>query len=174
MDKTILITLNGHSEQFRLEAAAHDELERYLAGASARLHDDPDQAEILSDLERSVGDRLAALSGGSDRLITEADVNGVLEAIGSVDAGSGAGGTAAAAAAAASPSATGAPKRRLQRIRQGQQLAGVCTGIAAYADLDVNWVRLFFLAATTVTAGVFALVYAALAFFLPVAETRSA
>jgi phage shock protein C len=61
--------------------------------------------------------------------------------------------------------------RRLHRIREGQKLFGVCTGLAAYAEIDVDWVRTLFIFATIVTAGLFLLVYVALAFILPVAAT---
>ena len=165
MDKTIMIGLTGHADQYRLDEDAYDRLERYLERAAVRLRDDPDQAEILGDLERSVGDKLAALLGSGDRLVTAADIDGVLEELGAVDTGQ-----------EPSPAETAAPARvrRLQRIRKGQQLAGVCNGLAAYADLPVDWVRTGFILATVVTAGIFGLVYVALAFILPVAETREA
>ena len=50
-------------------------------------------------------------------------------------------------------------------------MAGVCTGLAAYAEIDVAWVRTLFVFATILTAGIFLLVYVALAFILPVAAT---
>ena len=62
--------------------------------------------------------------------------------------------------------------RRLQRIREGQQIAGVCNGLAVYAQLDVAWVRTLFVLGTLVTAGILGLVYIALAFILPVASKR--
>jgi phage shock protein PspC (stress-responsive transcriptional regulator) len=62
--------------------------------------------------------------------------------------------------------------RRLWRIRDGQELAGVCNGLAAYAELPVDWVRAGFVLATVFTAGIFGLVYVALAFILRVAPTR--
>ena len=44
-------------------------------------------------------------------------------------------------------------------------------GIASYAELPVDWVRTFFVLATIFSAGIFGLVYIALAFALPVAAT---
>ena len=166
MNKTILITLNGHPEPYRLDVEANDRLEAYLDKATAGLQDDPDRAEVLGDIERSVGDKLAALLRSGDRVVTAADIDGVVEAIGAVDTGR-------EPAPPAGPQV--APrKRRLQRIRKGQKVAGVCTGLAAYSQVGVDWVRLFFLAATVATAGAFALVYVALAVILPVAETSEA
>jgi phage shock protein PspC (stress-responsive transcriptional regulator) len=164
VDKTISISLSGHPEQYRLEQAAYDRLSRYLDRAAARLQDDPDRAEVVGDLERSVGDKLALLLGSDDRLVTAADIDGVLEEIGAVDTGRDPG-----------PEVTGPPpRRRLQRIREGQQIAGVCTGLADYAQVDVDWVRTVFILGTLVTAGILALVYIAMVFILPVAATHEA
>ncbi len=64
--------------------------------------------------------------------------------------------------------------RRLLRITQGQQMAGVCTGLAAYAEVRVDWVRTFFVLATVFSAGLFGLVYVALVFIMPVAHASEA
>jgi phage shock protein C len=166
MDRTIVVNLNGHPDGYRLEVPAYDRLQAYLDEAAAGLHDDPDAADVLGDLERSVGDKLSVLLDPADRLVTATDIEGVLEQIGAVET--------ARQAASPSPAPPGPPpKRRLQRIRTGQKVAGVCTGLADYAQLDVDWVRTFFLLATVLTAGVFGLVYVGLAFILPVAETRA-
>ena len=50
----------------------------------------------------------------------------------------------------------------------------MCAGLAAYAELDVDWVRTFFVLGTLVTAGILGLVYIALAFILPIAEKQEA
>jgi phage shock protein C len=162
VNKTINISLTGHAEQYRLDEAAADRLTRYLDRAASRLQTDPDRAEVLGDLERSVGDKLATLVGSDDRVVTAADIDGILEQIGAVDTGHDDGGDVAR------PRPRG---RRLQRVREGQQLAGVCTGLAAYADLRIDWVRSGFVIGSVFTAGVFVLIYVALAFILPVAAT---
>jgi phage shock protein PspC (stress-responsive transcriptional regulator) len=165
MDKTIVIRLTGHTEQYRLDEDAYDRLAQFLDKAELRLRDDPDQAEVLGDLERSVGDKLVTLLGSEDRTVTVADIDGIIEEIGAVDTGRDQG----------SDEARPRPRgRRLQRIREGQKIAGVCTGLAAYAELDVDWVRTGFVLATVFTAGAFALVYAAMALILPIVPDRKA
>jgi phage shock protein PspC (stress-responsive transcriptional regulator) len=165
MDRTILVSLDGHAGRFRLDEPADARLSRYLERAAARLYDDPDRAEVLGDLERSVGDRLAALPGPADRVVTTVDIDGVLEAIGAVETGH-------------DPVADVRPapgrRRRLRRVREGQQIAGVCTGLAAYAEIDVDWVRTVFVLGTLVTAGILGLVYIVLVLVLPVTPTREA
>ena len=165
MQKTIVINLSGHPEAYRFTEDAYDRLKDYLDRAATRLQDDGDRAEVLGDLERSVGDKLAAVVGSDDRLVSVADIDGVLEEIGAVDTGQ---------EPAGDEPDRPPRRRRLQRIREGQWIAGVCNGLAEYAELRVDWVRTLFIFATLLTAGGFALVYIALAFLLPVASTREA
>ena len=162
MDKTVVIGLNGHASQFRLEGDAYDLLSQYLDRAAARLPADADRAEVLGDLERSIGDKLVALLGSEDRAVTASDVDGILEEIGGFE-----GEDEQVIGKGLIP-----PRlRRLHRVRAGQQLAGVCAGLSAYADLDIGWVRLGFMAATAMTLGLAALVYIVLAFVLPISDT---
>jgi phage shock protein PspC (stress-responsive transcriptional regulator) len=163
MDKTIMVGLSGHPDQYRLEEAAYDRLTGYLDRAASRLQDDPDRAEVLRDLEGSIGDKLAALVGSGDRLVTATDIDRILDEIGAVDTGRDPGPEEAD---------TKPRPRRLRRIREGQQLAGVCNGLADYAELRIDWVRTLFLLGTVVTGGILGLVYIALAFILPVSATR--
>jgi phage shock protein C len=51
--------------------------------------------------------------------------------------------------------------RRLIRTRRGRMLAGVCSGIAEYANIDVNIIRAVLAALTVLTGGLFGLVYLA-------------
>jgi phage shock protein PspC (stress-responsive transcriptional regulator) len=162
VNKTINISLTGHTEQYRLDEDAADHLTRYLDRAATRLHDDPDRAEVLGDLERSVGDKLATLIGSDDRVVSATDIDRILEDIGAVDTGHD------------DPPEEARPRprgRRLQRVREGQQIAGVCNGLAAYADLRIDWVRAGFVIGSVFTAGLMVLVYVALAFILPIADT---
>ena len=157
MDKTISVNLAGHAQPYRLEQDAYDRLARYLDRAARRLQDDPDRAEVLGDLERSIGDRLAAMVASGDRLLTVADIEDVLDEIGMVDTGRDHG-----------PEDGGTPRRRLRRIREGQEIAGVCTGIAAYSEIRVDWVRTTVVLGTIFTGGILGVVYIALAVILPV------
>ena len=51
--------------------------------------------------------------------------------------------------------------KRLIRTQKGRMVAGVCSGIAEYASIDVNVIRAVFAALTVLTGGFFALVYLA-------------
>ena len=43
------------------------------------------------------------------------------------------------------PIYTTTPKKRLERLRYDKKIAGVCSGVARYLDLDTNLVRLIWL-----------------------------
>ena len=163
MNKVIDVSLNGHADPFRLHDDAYDLLNGYLEGARSRLRDDPDHAEVIGDLERSIGEKLSARLSVEKRVIAIADVSAVLDEIGAVDTGG----------SDRTPSvAQRTGRRRLFRVREGQQLAGVCAGLALYSDIDVAWVRTIFVLLAIFTAGVFLLVYVLAMFLLPVVATR--
>ncbi len=161
MHRVTVIDLEGQATPFRIHEDAYDALSRYLGHARLRLAEDPDGKEILADLERSIGEKLAERRGGGDRILAMADVAAVLNDVGPV------GGEGAAAAAPSRPR-----RRRLYRIKAGQEIAGVCEGVSAYTEIDVAWVRTIFFALALVTAGIFILVYLALVFILPITATR--
>lgn len=167
MHRVIAIDLDGQADPFRAHEDAYDALRGYLDQASARLATDPDRAEVLGDLERSIGSQLRDRVGPIDRNVTLEDVRSVLGAIGPVGVGD------EHARPPVAPRTT-RRRRRLARISEGQDFFGVCNGLAAYAQLDVGWVRTIFFFLALVTAGVFGLVYFAMALILPVEPTEEA
>ena len=66
---------------------------------------------------------------------------------------------------------TRARRRRLYQIRDGAMISGLCTGIAAYLDVDVTIVRVVFVVLAFLTRGAWLLVYGVLMFVIPYAET---
>lgn len=166
MNKVILIDLDGQDHPFRIHEDAYDALSAYLDRARAGLTHDPDRAEVVGDLERSIGAKLTDRLGASDRIVTGADIEAVLADVGPVGAGD------ERPAQAASERPRG--RRRLARIREGQDIAGVCTGLSAYSEIDLGWVRTIFFFAILLTGGLFLVVYVVMAFVLPVVPTREA
>lgn len=164
MQKVVDVSLSGHAEPYRLHEDAYDALRRYLERAGARLRDDPDRAEVIGDLERSIGERLTNLVRSGTGVIDAVAINAILEEVGAVDTEGG--------EPVAAPVDRPRARRRLYRIREGQEWAGVCTGLAAYAELEVNVVRWVFVGLGLVTVGLFLLVYVVAMFVLPVVATR--
>ncbi len=163
MEKVIQISLSGHLQAFRSSQEAYDVLAQYLERARTRLKADPDHAEVIRDLEQSIGEKLKTRVQSDDQVLSVADIGAVLAEIGPVDTGT------------AEPHFTSSVpknKRRLVRIAEGQDIWGVCQGFAAYSDIPVDWVRTMFFALALVTGGIFILVYFGMAVWLPVVATR--
>ena len=59
MHKVVTINLNGQAYQF--DEDAYERIRAYLGRAEAQLHDNPDRAEILADLEQAIADKCAPL-----------------------------------------------------------------------------------------------------------------
>jgi phage shock protein PspC (stress-responsive transcriptional regulator) len=172
MDRTINVRLSGHDRRFELDEDAYKHLAGYLQRAGSRL-DDAERAEVLGDLERSIGERLEEF-GQRQQAFTVGDIDRVLEDVGPVETGreSAADGQSSVSG---QPPANGQPaKRRLRRIREGQQIAGVCTGLAEYTQVDVDWMRTGWVLGALVTGGVLIVVYIALIFVLPIDEPQGA
>jgi phage shock protein PspC (stress-responsive transcriptional regulator) len=165
MERVVTINLNGNP--FQLEEPAYDALRAYIGRAEAALVDNPDQAEIVHDLEQAIADKCAAYLSPSKSVVSAAEMARILDEMGPVNGEAEAGAEAPRAESTAPPHA----RKRLYRIKDGAQIAGVCGGLGAYFDLDVNWIRFLFLVAAVFTSGAFALVYIAMMFLIPSAHT---
>jgi len=179
MNKVITINLNGQA--YQLEEDGFEALRKYLDSAARQLGGNPDKAEIIADIEQSIGDKFRAVMGANKTVVVTKEVEDVIAEMGPVqdasdarDESAGRAGAAgdprAGAAAAASAGGTEMPPRRLYRIREGAKIGGVCNGLAAYFGIEVTIVRLLFIfVALTFGAGV--LLYFIMMFVIPAAET---
>ena len=168
MKSAISVELDGST--FSLDERAYEALHVYLDRAGARLGSHPDRAEVIAGLERSIAAKLRQRAqGGGAAPIDEAAMLAVLKEVGRVD-----GPALDDSAARGSGAGHGARRaRRLFRLREGQQLAGVCTGLAAYLAIDVGMVRIIFILAMVFSGGTLALLYVVLALLVPLAQTES-
>ncbi len=173
MNTVIIINLNGNA--FHLEEPGFVSLRAYLERAQAQLKDNPDKAEIMADLEQAIADKCAHFLRPHKNVLTAAEIDEVLKEMGpvqsdsGVDAGAGAS-TAPNQDAKSSGAAAGAPKR-LYQIREGAMISGVCTGLAAYLNVDVTIVRIAFVILTLLTTGAWILVYLGMMLAVPFANT---
>ena len=106
-------------------------------------------------------------------MVNEAEIAKIIEEMGPVESAEekAAGATPEGAAEQAPPYVGPQPRKRLFNIREGAMWAGVCNGIAAYINVDVTWVRIAFALVTIFSWGGMILVYIALAFIVPTANT---
>lgn len=177
MRTVITVSLNGNA--YQLDEAAHAALRAYLGRAETTLHGNVDLAEILADIEQAIAEKCQRCLGPHKTVVTDEEMRRILEEMGPVDSG------ATAGARDHQPQEPTAPPveprrapspRRLYRIRAGEWLGGVCTGLEAYFGYDATLVRIgfvafFLLVAALTESPVGAVLYAALWLIVPYADT---
>jgi len=165
MKTAITVELDGTS--FALDERALLALRAYLDRAAARLRAHPDRVEVLAALERNVAAKLARRGAAPNAPIAEAEMLAALKEVGRVD-GPDLGEADPATAGSYGRSRT----RRLYRLKEGQQIVGVCTGLAAFADVEVGIVRLIFILGAVFSGGLLLVAYVVLMFVMPIAHTE--
>ncbi len=166
-------TINLNNNAYQIDEDGFEALREYLERAERALASNPDRAEILADLEQAIADKCRLALGPYKTVINTAEIDRILKEMGPVSGSTEDAGTDAGAAAAHSGSTAGAGSRprRLYRVREGQKWSGVCNGLAAYAAVDVTWVRVAFVALTLFPFGLGLLMYVVLLFLMPIATT---
>jgi phage shock protein PspC (stress-responsive transcriptional regulator) len=172
-------TINLNNNAYQIDEDGFDALRNYLDNAARALASNPDREEILSDLEQAIADKCRLTLGPHKTVVSVGEIERILQEMGPVagSAEEAAAGTADASgqagpASGGSPGASGYRPRRLYRINEGRKWAGICQGLAAYADVDVSLVRLAMILLTVFT-GFFPclFLYVVMCFVLPVATT---
>ena len=149
---SVTATLNRSTLQF--DEAAFQRLEQYLADARRTLEGNPDQPEILGDLEQAVADQCTRRLAPGTSVVTLAELQPALDEIGTVQV------------PGSAPSGTTRP---LQQISEGAVISGVCQGLARYFGLDVTLLRIAAVLLLLATGGGMILVYLALMLLMPYA-----
>lgn len=190
MNKVITINLNGVA--YQLEEAGYEALRVYLDRAAASMAGNPDKEEIIADIEQAIADKFRVLLGTHKNVVTTKEVEAVIQQMGPVEAegmsnAPGAGTQAEARTKDFQSETSGAQgstkekggeagstkkrPRRLYRLQEGAMLFGICSGLDAFTGVDVLAYRILFVAITIGTGGLAALVYFALYFAIPSADT---
>src|SRR3954469_21641240 len=102
MNKVITINLNGNA--YQVEERGYELLCGYLDAADAQLKDNPDRAEIISDLEQAIADKCRNFLGPQKNIVTTAEIEQIIEAMGPVDSEGGEAGTSSQAQSGGSQS----------------------------------------------------------------------
>jgi phage shock protein PspC (stress-responsive transcriptional regulator) len=177
MQKVITINLNGNA--YQLDESGYEALRAYLLHAESLLGNNPDNAEIIRDLEQSVAEKCMRFLGPGKTVVAALEVEQILREIGPVDGGTGPAYAGQASTPSQTPREAGAkPPRRLYQIREGAMLSGVCNGLAAYFNLDPTIVRIAFVTIFVLlaisrgdAAMMVVMLYALLMFLVPYAKT---
>ena len=161
MKKVTTISLAGRA--FQVEERAYSAVRDYLEKARRALSKDPDQDEIMIDLEQSIADKCAASLVNGTTVVSDNVMEKALEALGPVE-------SAEDDVVEHESVANDRQRRRLFLIKDGAMAAGVCKGLAVYFNVDVTIVRLLTVLLVFLTHGAMILVYVVLALVLPKAD----
>lgn len=186
MKKTLNINLAGFP--FTIDEDAYNLLKDYLDTIRYAFDTNDDSVEIASDIESRIAELLLENEESGVRIITFDEVSKIIERIGQPsefievedevrisDDGKPAEQEIKIESGPTPPPYTGTPappvRKKLFRDPQNSMLGGVCSGLAAYLNMDPTIIRiitvvLFFLSATTV-----AIAYIILWIVVPEART---
>jgi phage shock protein PspC (stress-responsive transcriptional regulator) len=164
MERVVTINLNGNP--YQLDESAYDALRGYLSRAEAALVANPDKAEIIGDLEQAVADKCAVYLSPHKSVVAAAEMARILGEMGPVEGAEQNPGDEQAQSGEP-------PRKRLYRLAGDSKIAGVCSGVGAYFDIDANIIRLLFIIGVLFTGGGLLLVYIAMMFLIPSAQTSA-
>lgn len=171
MNKVVTVNLNGKA--YQLDEDGYNALRDYLSRAEARLQSSADKREVIADLEQAVADKCASSLGPHKNVVTGDEILRILNEIGPVQI-DGEQVKIETQPPASNQMTSRSHRRRLYRLREGAKWSGVCTGLAAYADIDLTLVRVAVVLAT-IFSGFFLglVVYIAMTFIVPMAYTAA-
>jgi phage shock protein PspC (stress-responsive transcriptional regulator) len=170
MNKTLTINISGII--FHIEEDAYNKLGSYLNAIKNYFAGTEGGAEILSDIEARIAEFLQGKTGPAKQVILMPDVQNVIETLGQPEQFAEHEPETNEFAGRQQQSTTEPVKKRLFRDPDNKAIGGVCSGIAAYFDVDIVWVRLatflliFF-------GGMSLWIYLILWFVIPQAKTTS-
>lgn len=168
MNKTIIININGIV--FHIEEDAYEILKNYMTDVKRHFSNSADSLEITTDIENRIAEMFAELlEKDHKQVIVEQDVTLIVEQMGSVADFENAENDSKMADQPYSYTTEG---RRLFRDPDDHLIAGVCSGIANYFDIDPVWIRLAF-AIFTPIGGTGFLLYIILWIVVPKAASRA-
>ena len=140
MKKVINVSLGGRS--FTLDEDAYNRLQKYLEHFRAHLSvPEYQKREVMEEIEGRISELFYQEVGDSARVVTLEMANQVTATLGMPD-----GAPESGAFAAAGEPATDKP-RRLYRDVDDKRIAGICSGLSLYFDIDVTLIRILMLVA---------------------------
>ena len=165
MKKVVNVSLGGRN--FILEEDAYERLGHFLDHFRARLTvPESQKAEVMEEIEGRMAELFSQEVGDGGRVVSLELVNRVAATLGMPD-GSAEGGFSGSTSG---PTMVARPDRKLYRDPDEKKVAGVCSGLALYLDVDVTIIRVFMLVALICGSAGF-WIYVIFWIALPVADT---
>ena len=133
MKKTYNINLNG--QVFCIDDDACLKLQSYIDTLESHYLKEEDGREIMADIESRIAELLKEVLGkGYKQVVTMEDIDQIIRIMGSPDV----------IIDEDTDKSTEPIKRKLYRDTDESVLGGVASGIAAYFDISVVWIRIAF------------------------------
>ena len=139
MKKTLNIGIGGKS--FIIDEDAHERLKDYLGTFRTRLKDDQGQ-EVMDDIEARISELLLTNLGSGQQTVSLDMVNQITAQLGMPDGRP----ENETKNEKMEEEKTMNPVKKLYLDVESRKIGGVCSGLAAYFDIDVTLVRIIFLA----------------------------
>lgn len=141
MQKTLTINISGII--FHIEEDAYESLSKYLSTIKGYFSKTDGGNEIMSDIEARIAELLQAKINVAKQVILLGDVEHVMNVMGKPEE-FGAEQNKEESKISEEQHTYGEEKtkRRLFRNPDEKAIGGVCSGLAAYFDIDIVWVRL--------------------------------
>lgn len=141
MQKTLTINISGII--FHIEEDAYDSLSKYLLTIKGYFSKTDGGNEIMSDIEARIAELLQSKINVAKQVILLSDVEYVMNIMGKPEEFGGEQSKEESKTTEEQTSQTQEKiKRRLFRNPDEKAIGGVCSGLAAYFDIDIVWVRL--------------------------------
>ncbi len=160
MNKVVTVNLNGKA--YQVEEAGYAALKTYLGQAEHSLADNPDREEIIADFEQAIAEKCGQVLSSIKTVVSEQEIATIIRQMGPVDA---------EGKAAVDDDPAPAKAKRFYLIKEDAMIGGVCTGIAAYCNLDVTVVRFLTVLLSFVTSGAVLAAYVVVMLLAPEAMT---
>lgn len=153
MKKIININLSGRV--IPIEDSAYEKLQQYIESLRRYFANEEGRDEIINDIESRIAELMSDKTSKSAAAIADEDVENIINSMGRVEDFEAADKEEALSAAAAGSSEKEQaessyseppkkPRGRLYRDTNDKFIGGVCSGIAAYMNVDPSIVRILF------------------------------
>lgn len=140
MNKTVTINISGII--FHIEEDAFDKLSKYLGTIKGFFSKTDGGNEIMADIEARIAEMLQSKTSAVKQVVLMADVDAVIDTMGRPEQFAEAESQNQAEEESSNTEQGEPVKRRMFRDPDHKAIGGVCSGIAAYFDVDIIWIRL--------------------------------
>ncbi|MDB5204323.1 MAG: phage shock protein PspC [Candidatus Taylorbacteria bacterium] len=165
MNKVITINLGGRS--YSVEESGYNLLKVYLDNASIKLESNPDKEEIIKDFNIAIAEKCDAYLSSTKNVILTSEIEKIIKDMGPVEAEA----SDATSNKKSEDSTESKRHKKLYLLPDSGVIFGVCSGLAAYFEIDVTLVRIVFIALTVLTHGAWIAVYFVMWMLVPKADT---